>query len=310
MQSLSDYEIEFTKKPYGFKVVGDDNNKNAIVKQIFDAKLDDHLCVGSWVVQVNETVVENWDFSQIVKTLRETELPVTMKFRVCIFQQLFCLLTLSIQVLLMSGTEQQLQEHVLTANMKVEITTTGASKVQPKSGQAFVAYNVVIKDGILKWQLWKRYSQFAELHESLKKVLNSKLPEFPPKQMIRRFNIDFVNTRKNKLQQYINALIRLPVALQSKELREFFIPSAKTSQKRERTADQQYKHPREVLFFFFFKKKKKKKKKSSRQGQKNKLDRLELIIESIGHKSFDSEQVSIGLNEIMQIVNLMCKKNS
>ncbi|ETN98171.1 hypothetical protein RFI_39343, partial [Reticulomyxa filosa] len=37
-------------------------------------------------------------------------------------------------------------------------------------------------------------------------------------------------------------------------------------------------------------------------------DRLEMMIESIDHKSFSAEQVSFGLTEIFDIVDCMCKK--
>ncbi|ETO34944.1 hypothetical protein RFI_02130 [Reticulomyxa filosa] len=163
--------------------------------------------------------------------------------------------------------------------MFIELTTTGKSKVQPKSGQSFVAYNVIITDGILQ-------CQFAELYDSLKKLLNSRLPELPPNQMLGRFKSDFILARKNKLQQYINAIICLPVALQ-KRFVFFFCILVQT----------------QIVCRWIIKKKMK-------VGLLEVRDRLKMMIESIDHKSFNAEQVSFGLTKIFDIVDCMCKKTS
>merc|ERR1712228_203750 len=91
------YELQFDTKPYGFRIVGDDHNKNAIVKAILNPVLNaKSLRVGSWITQINDIVVETWEFSKIISVLRDANLPVTIKFKQC---------------LILSGTDSQLISH-------------------------------------------------------------------------------------------------------------------------------------------------------------------------------------------------------
>ena len=45
--SSTEFILEFKERPYGFRLVGDDCNKNAIVKSILNDKLSSKLNVGS-----------------------------------------------------------------------------------------------------------------------------------------------------------------------------------------------------------------------------------------------------------------------
>ena len=150
------YELQFDTKPYGFRIVGDDKNKNSIVKAILNPILNSKgLRVGSWIVQINDVWTENMEFSKIISVLRDAALPVTIKFKQC---------------LILSGTDQQLISHQFTPNLSIEVSDTGKEPSQQKQGKPFVAYNLLVTDSNkipLKWQLWKRYNQFETLHKQV-----------------------------------------------------------------------------------------------------------------------------------------------
>ena len=154
------YELQFDTKPYGFRIVGDDHNRNAIVKAILNPILAKSLYVGSWITQINDIVVETWEFSKIISVLRDAQLPVMIKFKQC---------------LILSGTDDQLNKHQFTPNLNIEVSDTGKEPSQQKQGKPFVAYNLLVSDTNkipLKWQLWKRYNQFETLHKQVTKSMH------------------------------------------------------------------------------------------------------------------------------------------
>lgn len=76
------------------------------------------------------------------------------------------------------------------------VRVTGTRKRTDAFGKEYVAYEITVKNGLLTWQLSKRYSDFAAMHEKLKKheqqqqqqqqkqgeeTAASPLPDLPPK---------------------------------------------------------------------------------------------------------------------------------
>lgn len=60
------------------------------------------------------------------------------------------------------------------------------------------------------WEIVKRYSQFAEFHEGLKKTLPSQVPEFPPKSIPLfddNMSREFISKRKEDLERYLQTII-------------------------------------------------------------------------------------------------------
>ena len=75
--------IEFSNKPWKFRLIADNHGRNAIVKGIQDSKLSEKLKVGMWLVKINSLFVENWQFTKIIQTLAQSDIPVCLSFRVC-----------------------------------------------------------------------------------------------------------------------------------------------------------------------------------------------------------------------------------
>ena len=120
--SSTEFILEFKERPYGFRLVGDDCNKNAIVKSILNDKLSSKLNVGSWIIQINNICVESWEFNKIINILRNEKLPIIIKFK--------CLL-------IINGIEKELYNINKFNNkyLNIIITDTGKEPSQQRSGK-------------------------------------------------------------------------------------------------------------------------------------------------------------------------------
>mmetsp|Transcript_22263 Transcript_22263/g.56162 ORF Transcript_22263/g.56162 Transcript_22263/m.56162 type:complete len:233 (-) Transcript_22263:130-828(-) len=76
-----------------------------------------------------------------------------------------------------------------------------------------------------KWNMEKRFSDFAELDKQLDEIYKGdskvQLPEFPPKKMFGSLSPSLIVERKESLEQYMKALAKDPEILKCRVLREF-----------------------------------------------------------------------------------------
>ncbi|PWZ00131.1 hypothetical protein BCV70DRAFT_200292 [Testicularia cyperi] len=75
------------------------------------------------------------------------------------------------------------------------------------------------------WIVGRRYSEFWTLHQALKDrypEVRALENEFPGKRLVGLTHAPFVDARKAALERYLQALVKLPVACESEELRLFF----------------------------------------------------------------------------------------
>jgi len=82
----------------------------------------------------------------------------------------------------------------------VFITGTGASKHH--------VYQVYVRIRDTEWNVYRRYSQFYELHQSLRKkdpIVNSF--DFPPKKTVGNMGERFVEDRRRALQSYLRCIV-------------------------------------------------------------------------------------------------------
>src|SRR6185437_15976317 len=80
----------------------------------------------------------------------------------------------------------------------------------------------------ITWVIYKRYTSFYALHQLLLKAIASQpdhssinLPHLPPKRLTRSLAVEFVEKRKNELQDYLRALLETPGLLPSPILLDF-----------------------------------------------------------------------------------------
>ncbi|EPQ26901.1 uncharacterized protein PFL1_05536 [Pseudozyma flocculosa PF-1] len=130
--------------------------------------------------------------------------------------------------------ELQLSENRLVAG-KTQVSITGTTIAIDNEGKEYAVYLIevnLMRDSASAvasgWIVGRRYSEFWSLHQSLKerlaevKALES---EFPGKRLVGLVHAPFVDARKSSLERYLQALVRLPAACESQELRSFLSQS-------------------------------------------------------------------------------------
>mmetsp|Transcript_11969 Transcript_11969/g.16579 ORF Transcript_11969/g.16579 Transcript_11969/m.16579 type:complete len:430 (-) Transcript_11969:801-2090(-) len=96
--------------------------------------------------------------------------------------------------------------------------------------QNYIAFQIVIIDGLEEWKLLKRYSQFEELRHQLRlQFPTEKIPILPPKKTIFDFGVDdtkFIENRRVGLEYFLQYLLAEPLFLQSQQVRAFLEPES------------------------------------------------------------------------------------
>nr|CAB3266461.1 sorting nexin-29-like [Phallusia mammillata] len=79
---------------------------------------------------------------------------------------------------------------------------------QGKPSQSYYAYQVYIRIGTEEWNVYRRYSQFRELHKHMQKRFHMvETFHFPPKKVVGNTDTKFVEDRRKKLQSYLRLLL-------------------------------------------------------------------------------------------------------
>ena len=146
------HEVTFQSKAYGFSMIHDGYSNNAVIMTVTNPTHKKSLQVGSWIVGINGNNVEGMKLEGILQLLQTADTPISIKFRA---------------YSLISCTHQELLSHDFTSNIKMTLSDTGNQPAQQGNSKPFIAYNLSITDGPYKWQLWKRYSQFEQLHKQV-----------------------------------------------------------------------------------------------------------------------------------------------
>jgi len=94
--------------------------------------------------------------------------------------------------------------------------------VKSATEKTFIAYVVDIIEKDETRTVLKRYRQFEELHESLKKNFpKDMVPKLTAKKLIGNLNPEFVNKRCNKLQTWLNIVAGLPGIFNTEYMKTF-----------------------------------------------------------------------------------------
>ncbi|KAH3833702.1 sorting nexin-24-like [Dreissena polymorpha] len=73
-----------------------------------------------------------------------------------------------------------------------------------ENGESFTAYRVDVFQSGQSHYLYKRYSEFEDLHKLLKKVITT--PEFPPKKVL-KFSNKVIEQRRVTLELYLQGIL-------------------------------------------------------------------------------------------------------
>ena len=110
------------------------------------------------------------------------------------------------------------------------VRVTGTRKKTDAFGKEYVAYEITVKNGLLAWQLSKRYSDFTTLHERLKRHEQQQqqqfrqqgeeisllpLPQLPSKLF------QAVQGRQERLEAYLQQVVDRPFSMESPHVLAF-----------------------------------------------------------------------------------------
>ena len=83
----------------------------------------------------------------------------------------------------------------------------------------YVLYRIDIKTSIKNWSIWKRYSNFEEFRDKMKKKIIY-LPDFPEKKLFNTSN-DIIEERKLLLTNFLNLLLKKEKVICFQEILDF-----------------------------------------------------------------------------------------
>ncbi|KAK3853289.1 hypothetical protein Pcinc_040166 [Petrolisthes cinctipes] len=123
----------------------------------------------------------------------------------------------------MSVFERKREDRLITDDTKpLTCTITDAQNTD-----GHIEYTVEVcrhPDQEYKWKVNHRYSDFAQLHTTLRAV-TPVLPLLPPKKVFGNTDRDFINERKVALQKYLENLLELPVLCCCLPVKRFLDPT-------------------------------------------------------------------------------------
>lgn len=95
--------------------------------------------------------------------------------------------------------------------IEVEIATT-KNKVSDLSQKTYTAYLIDVSFNDLKWQIARRFKEFDTLHDHLKvKYGPVPLPKLPSKHVFTPLEGDFIDKRREQLENYLKQMILHPL---------------------------------------------------------------------------------------------------
>lgn len=72
-----------------------------------------------------------------------------------------------------------------------------------------------------RWAVARRYSEFLQLHQQLKKFESVRDLEFPRRRVVLKMQKDFLEKRRVALEKYLKSLLLIPEVCRSREFRAF-----------------------------------------------------------------------------------------
>ena len=73
------------------------------------------------------------------------------------------------------------------------------------------------------WNFHRRYSYLRDAHKQIKS-LDSRVPEFPPRKMFGSKNPRFLEQRRGELEEYFNAIVKIPKILENSFVKDLLRP--------------------------------------------------------------------------------------
>lgn len=126
------------------------------------------------------------------------------------------------------------ESQVLRRSRAPLVLLIGRHRIEPRT-QEFIQYEVCVErfnsasaNQVVQYSLWRRYSQFVEMHKQLQKecppIARAAIPRLPKKKWTGNFEPEFVDRRAEELQWYLQLIASVEPMRRCSAFREFLTP--------------------------------------------------------------------------------------
>ena len=136
----------------------------------------------------------------------------------------------------------QESDNSLYGRANVEIKSIMVGKEE--DGQEFALYVIEVQRkagehmSAASWAIARRYSEFHDLHQRLRRVYPAvRHLEFPSRRIVMKLQREFLHRRRISLENYLRELLRLPAVCRSRDLRAFLSQQAIISTNKDPSRD-------------------------------------------------------------------------
>eukprot|EP00002_Diphylleia_rotans_P002346 TRINITY_DN114_c0_g1_i1.p2 TRINITY_DN114_c0_g1~~TRINITY_DN114_c0_g1_i1.p2 ORF type:complete len:153 (+),score=39.59 TRINITY_DN114_c0_g1_i1:997-1455(+) len=103
------------------------------------------------------------------------------------------------------STEQDFDVFLFTRIPRTE------ERVDPATGKKYTVFQILIENNQTNWELFRRFSEFDALYQTLSRKFPGQVPDFPVGSKLLGFAIDVVETRRVALEKFLMDLLENPV---------------------------------------------------------------------------------------------------
>eukprot|EP00730_Choanoeca_flexa_P002683 TRINITY_DN11131_c0_g2_i2.p2 TRINITY_DN11131_c0_g2~~TRINITY_DN11131_c0_g2_i2.p2 ORF type:complete len:493 (+),score=114.32 TRINITY_DN11131_c0_g2_i2:2792-4270(+) len=116
-----------------------------------------------------------------------------------------------------------------------------------KEDKRFTVYKIDLLIGAKRVSVFRRYSEFRELYEKMKKNYPKEEFKFPSKRFLGNFDPDFIKARKRGLQMFIQRILSSPVMRKDAAVRDFIMNQPRHGRGHQVTAEEEEEATQETL---------------------------------------------------------------
>ena len=112
----------------------------------------------------------------------------------------------------------------------VFIDVCGFRIVRDSAARDYIVFIIKVRLGAFAWTVYRRFTQFRALGESLKRAI-ADAPACPPKRLLGAHTPEYVEQRRVELLEWVRALARDERVCRSPEFHEFLRAQANVSER-------------------------------------------------------------------------------
>eukprot|EP00002_Diphylleia_rotans_P016374 TRINITY_DN3180_c0_g1_i2.p1 TRINITY_DN3180_c0_g1~~TRINITY_DN3180_c0_g1_i2.p1 ORF type:complete len:155 (-),score=33.00 TRINITY_DN3180_c0_g1_i2:183-647(-) len=84
-------------------------------------------------------------------------------------------------------------------------------RIEASTGKKYTVYQLIVENNQTNWEIFRRFSEFDALYQTLNRKFPGQVPDFPVGSKILGFAMDVVEKRRVALEKFILDLLENPV---------------------------------------------------------------------------------------------------